>query len=552
MKQKFFHSIIIFGLGSALLVASSCKKLINDAYANPNAPVQVPIESILPNVIGGFSAFYTLNGSGYGLQSDGILLGRYIQYFGSQTAGENYGEMGGTMSSDNTGGIWGTVYFGQGENVNKIIEWGTQQQKWDYVGVAWAIRAWGWLTLTNQYGDAILQQAFNPNLQQFKYDSSALFYDSTRAICFRALSFLNMTGGNVSQANLAIGDAYFYGGDESKWKEFVYGILARSYNDLTNKDIYTANDYADSAIKYASLAMTTNDDNATSKFAGGGTSGLNNYYGPFRGNMGTIRQGAYIANLMSGLNDTAFTGAYDPRAPYLLRENINGTYEGFIPWLGTSSLGANDYPQNVWGNVTASSTAAPAVDNSRYIFDNTAEYPIMTASEMQLILAESYLRKGNAAAALTAYTNAISLNFDMLTTKYSTNIPANLAITPASKAAYLANPAVVPSTAAGLTMTHILLQKYIALYGWGVNETWTDMRRFHYTDMDAVTNSGHQVYASFTVPTGPYLVSTNNGKLAYRCRPRYNSEYLYDVPELTRIGAENGDYNTDECWFSQK
>jgi hypothetical protein len=35
-------------------------------------------------------------------------------------------------------------------------------------------------------------------------------------------------------------------------------------------------------------------------------------------------------------------------------------------------------------------------------------------------------------------------------------------------------------------------------------------------------------------------------------RPRYNSEYLYDVPELTRIGALAADYNTLEMWFSQK
>ena len=173
----------------------------------------------------------------------------------------------------------------------------------------------------------------------------------------------------------------------------------------------------------------------------------------------------------------------------------------------------------------------------------------MTASEMQFILAESYLRKGNNAAALTAYTNGISLNFDMLTTNYANNIPAASVITAASKAAYLANPAVVPA-ATNLTLTHIMLQKYIALYGWGVNETWTDMRRYHYTDLDPVTSK--QVYADFTPPSGIYLVSTNNGKLVYRCRPRYNSEYLYDIPELTRIGALNVDYNTVECWFSQK
>ena len=96
-----------------------------------------------------------------------------------------------------------------------------------------------------------------------------------------------------------------------------------------------------------------------------------------------------------------------------------------------------------------------------------------------------------------------------------------------------------------------MLQKYIALYIWGAQQTWTDMRKFHYVDLDPVT--GKQVYANFAPPSGVNLISTNNGKLTYRMRPRYNSEYLYDVPELTRIGAyQYADYNTYECWFSQK
>ena len=552
MRYKLFNLIFILSAGVGLLI-SSCTKKIDDAYQNPNALVVEPVETLLAPVIDGFSYYYTANGSGFGLMNDGVLLGRYIQYWGSTTSGELYGQMGGVIgASDNTGSIWGTVYFGQGQNVNKIIEWGTQQQKWDYVGVAWAIRAWGWLTLTNEYSDAPLQQAFNTSLSQFKYDTQDMFYDSTRAICLRAISFLNRTDGAVSQANLAKGDYYFYGGDVSKWKKFVYGILARSYNDLTNKAIYTANHYADSAIKYASLAMSSNTDNAMSKFQGGPSSPPNSYYGPYRANLGTIRQGQYIADLMSGRNAGAFTGVLDPRTAYMLRENALGTYEGFIPWKGTSGLGSNDYPQNFWGNATATSTAAPAVNNSRYIFQDTAEYPIMTASEMQFILAESYLKKGDQASALAAYTNGISLNFDMLTTVYPQNIPAAKVITPASKAAYLANPAIVPA-AGGLTLTDVMLQKYIALYGWGVNETWTDMRRYHYNvDNDPAT--GVPVYANLAVPTANLgdLYPTNNGKLVNRCKPRYNSEYLYDVPELTRIGAENPDYNTYECWFSLK
>ena len=557
MQNKIFKSIFFLSLFSIIFMGS-CKKKIDAAYLNPNAAIVEPVESILSGVIGSMTAFFSSAGTGYGVQADAILMGRYIQYWGTQTNAENYGQMGGVMPpSDATGSVWAAVYYGQGQNVNKIIQWGSEQQKWDYVGVAWAIRAWGWLELTNEYGDAILKEAFNTNLSQFHYDTQPEFYDSCRAICFRSLSFLNRTDGNVSQANLAIGDAYFYKGDVNKWKKFVYGILARSYIDISNKTIFTTNYYADSVIKYASLAMTTNDDNAAVKVAGGTTSAVNNYFGPFRGNIGAIRQGAYIADLMSGKIDSAFKDVNDPRAWYILRENFNRTFKGFTPWLGISGLAPNEYPKNFWGNsvpdVTGapSSTAASTPDSSRYLYQNTSPWPLMTASEMQFDIAEAALRKGDRTTALTAYINAISLNFDMLTTTYPQNIPAANVITPGVKAAYLAIPSVVPS-ASGLTLTHIMLQKYIALYAWGVQETWVDLRKFHYTDIDPTNPVTQKVYTGFFPPSGVNLISTNNGKLVNRNRPRYNSEYLYDIPELTRIGALNLDYNTFEMWFSQK
>lgn len=547
----------LFLTGFCLLGMASCKKKIDEAYLNPNAPVIVPIETILPGVIGGLSAYNSAAGSNYGVQIDDILLGRYIQYWGSTASGENYGSMGGTISSDNTGGIWATVYYGHGQNVNRIIQWGTEQQKWDFVGVAQAIRAWDWLELTNQYGEAILKEAFNTSQSQFNYDSQPEFYDSCRVICHRALSNLSRTDGNVSPANLAQSDAYFLGGNINKWKKFVYGILARSYIDLSSKTIFTTNGYADSVIKYANLSQSSNADNALATFSTVNSSnGFNSYFGPTRSNIGTMRQGGYIADLMSGLNAGAFTGVTDPRTWYMLSENANGTFKGVSPWLGMSqylsgTTPTSNYPKNFWRHPTQNSTTGTN-DSAKYVYSNGGPWPMMTASEMQFSLAEAAFRKGDKTTALTAYTNAISLNFDMLTTTYASKIPASKVITPAMKDAYMSNASVVPTSSANLTLTMIMLQKYIALYGWGTHQTWTDMRKYHYTDIDPST--GGQVYANFTPPpTSPinYLTSTNNGKYAYRCRPRYNSEYLYNVPELTRIGAyQNLDYITYPCWFT--
>jgi hypothetical protein len=451
---------------------------------------------------------------------------------------------------DNGGSVWATVYYGQGANVNRIIQWGMEQEKWDYVGAALAIRAWGWLELTQEYDIGIIREAFNSNLTSFHYDDPSLVFDSCRAVAHRAIEFLNRTDGNVSQANLAIGDAYFNGGDRNKWIKFVYGILARSYNDLSFKNMYLPSGYADSAIKYANLAMSTNADNATVKVIGPPQNGQINYWGPARGNFGTYRQGDFVARLMSGSDSTAFSTVPDPRRWYMLSENLKGNFVGLKPWAGFSTADSN-YPKNYWRNATPTSTVAPTLDTSRYLYQNASPWPMMTASEMQFIIAEAALRKGDRPMALDAYINGISLNFDMLTTTYSQNIPAGKEITPAVKAAYLTNPIIVPS-AANLTLTHIMNQKYIALYVWGTLETWVDMRKFHYNDLDPQT--GKKVYAGIILPNpslSTELISTNLQQYTYRMRPRFNSEYLYDIPELTRIGAyQFPNYNTFKTWFA--
>lgn len=548
------------------LFAVSCSKKLDDAYLNPNAPTVVPIETLLPGIIGSMVGASSTTGVSGGVAGDALVIGRYIQYWGDYNGQSNasyiYDEMGGpAFTSATLATIWNGFYFGQGQNLNQVINWGSQQQKWDYVGVALAIRAWGWLELANEYADGIIvREAFNTNLQQFDYDPQSLAYDTCRDVCFQALAYLSRTDGNVSATNLAIGDAFMNGGDVNKWKKFVYGILARSYAYLANKAVYASGDYADSVIKYCGLAQQTNDDNTTAKFSGNvNVSGNNSYFGPTRGNVGGLRQAAYIVGMMTGQNPT-FAGVFDPRAFYMLRMNLGGTFQGITPWLGngpgggfTTAAGDPNFPPNFWGNTAApQSASAPSgattgtLDSGRYLFRNNAEFPLMTASEMQFLLAEAEYRKGNKSAALTAYTNGISLNFDMLTQKYALNVPSDQAITPTSEATYLA--AVTPAPE-DLTLSQIMLQKYIALYGWGVQETWVDMRRFHYNgNLDPV--AGTPVYAGFTPPQGQYLYINNGDSLVYRCKPQ-NVEYTYDIPSLTKIGAMNLNYHTYEPWFNQ-
>ena len=557
MKNKFY---ITFSLASAALIGiiffQSCSKKLDDAYLNPNNPVESPLETILPNVINQMTSTAAPpaggGGGSYGPAAESVLMARYIQYWGevsSANANISYDQMGGVYgtASDNTGLVWAMHYYGIGANNMYIISRGIQQQKWDYVGVAHAIFAYSWLTLTEEYGEVILKQAFDGGKSQFDYDPQSAVYDTVRKICDAAITYLNRTDGAVSPTELAKGDGYFLGGDVNKWKKFVYAIKARSFAHLSNKAIYTTSGYADSVIKYCDLSVQVNADNAMQKWVGGNFSGTNNYYGQYRGNIGSIRQSAFIADLLTGANASSpFTGVPDPRTPYIINENTNGTYKGVLPGQGTSGLATADQPKNFWRAAFAS-TSTSSGDSGRYIFNNLAPYPVITASDIQFMKAEAAFRKGDKITALAAYTKGIDLSFDLLQTVYEGRIPTVSKITPATKTAYMGNTKVIPATPAGLTLSHIMLQKYIALYGYGFNETWTDLRRYHYTDLDPQT--GKYVYAGFTLPTP--LNVYNNGKPVYRARPRYNSEYLYNIPALQSIGALASDYHTKEQWFSQ-
>lgn len=543
MKRNYItvKTLVILAFASTLL---ACQKKLDEAFPNPNAGVRAPVESLLPGIISNMGGSSAAAGSAYGTANDGMQIGRYVQFWATNTSGNQFDQMGGaTGASDLMGSVWAMHYYGMGQNLKRMIQWSIEEKKWDYAGVGFAMSAWSWLTTADMYGDIIVREAFRADQLVFNYDEQSIVYDTVRQICRQAIVYLNNTGDSASPANLAKGDAFFYNGDVNKWKKFVYAVMARSFNHLSNKASYNA----DSVIFYCNLAINSNADNGTLRFANTGITGTSNFYGPVRGNVGTMRQTEFIANLLNG--DNAIFGAVvDPRAAYLIRENPNNTYKGIRPNAAASGLAVANQPANFWGGIFTTAVSPTSDADCRYIFKNGSPFPIISASEVKFMLAEAQYRKGNKAAALTAYTDGIRLNFDLLINDYGSSVPAARTMTTATRDAFVLNPTIVP-TAANLTLSHIMLQKYIALYGYNALETWVDMRRFHYTDIEPGKTT--PVYNGFTVPTGINLFANNNGKLVYRCRPRYNSEYLYNIKELTRIGAIALDYHTVEQWFSK-
>jgi hypothetical protein len=546
MKNKLILAGL-FCIFSACI--TSCTKKIDEAYQNPNASVRVPPEELLPQIISAMAGNY----AGHGTMWDIRYIGAYVQNWQYVNTLSNFDRMGFNNSvGDVAQSTWRMHYYDIGQNNQRMMQWAAEEEKWDYVGVGKAIEAWSWMILTDYYGEVILKDAFNTSLLTFKYDKQEEVYEYVKQLSYQALQNLNRTDGNSSQANLAKGDAYFYNGDANKWKKFVNGLLARVHHRYSNKSsLYKP----DSVIHYANIAIKEHTDNAMVRFAATNIGATNNFYGPFRNNLvglstaspTAIRQGAYIANLMSGRN-SAFTDVEDPRAIYMLRLNSNGTFIGVQPNRGQAVIDSMNRPENFWGASQRSGVNNTAGTNPRYIFRNDAPFPIMTAAEMHFLKAEAAFKKNDKATALTAYKEGIRQNFNMLMSPdFNVNVPAGMELTATIRDEFLNDTDVVPTNVNDLKLSMIMLQKYIALFGHGVLETWVDMRRYRYISADP-SGTG-QVYADFQVPTGTDLFQENNGKLVYLYYPRFNSEYVWNINELERIGATVLDYHTKEPWF---
>lgn len=570
MKNKFLK-IGITAL-VVLISASGCKKYL-DINSDPDTPQNPDASSVFPAMLGAIPR---------GLQFDGRYSSKYVQNFGAASTGtvNNMDRQGYNAGSDVNGDIWRQCYFGLGANLDYIIKSGSEKGQWDYVGAAQVLKGMMFQYATDYHGEIIFTEAFKENKAFFKYDDQEDIYAGIDSILRAGIASLERSDINVASSRLSKGD-YVYSGNVSRWIKYAWGLLARNAHRITNKSIYNA----DSVIAFCNRSLVDVNDDFLIPFDAVKNDDAN-FFGTYRNNLSSFRQSDFIARLLDG---TVLTGVpassatafnRDPRLKHLLTcsedtTNGNGGYRGVGPatgdpfaaltlptnsyavgstnWINARKRVAGMWTDSSYKEIAFNANPSSAVFNplyKHYLFADKAVFPIMTASEIQFIKAEAAFRKGDLTTALSAYTSGINLHFDFINRstfpRGNVTIFNGAPITAASRTAYL-NGNNVKRTTASLTLTDIMLQKYIALWGWGFFETFVDIRRYHWNDLDPQT--GLQVYNSMVFPN-PFFADNLN-KPVYRVRPRYNSEYVWNRDELLRIGGLNLDYHTYECWFSK-
>lgn len=521
MKLKFATIYAV----SAVLAFSSCKKYL-DINQDPNNPDAVESALLLPPIQQNFA---------HGIHIDNRYIGRYVQHwhFGA-SANDQWDQHGFVVNTDRGGAMFRSVYWRGGLNLENMIQEAKANEKWDYVGVGYALKAYGWQTLTDIHGELIIKQAYDQSRSTFDYDDQQFIYEEVVKLCDTALSFLARTDGKVSESALGRGDLIFKGKKEL-WVKFVNGLLARNMIHLSKKSsLFDAN----KVIQWVDNSFSGNTEDALSP--NNGTIAADaSPFGPLRSAISgeealhSMGQSGYAVQLMNGtlLGNTVI----DPRMAVMLVASDDGTFRGLTPAAGQpTSIPAAQRVKSLYN--TAMGTAPAATNLGKYLWRSNAPTPLMTYAELQFIKAEAAFLKDDKITAFNAYKNAVGASLDFVKTHAGV---AGLDITATQRAAYLADPAIVPANEMGLTLAHIMVQKWIALYGWGSHEVWADMRKYEYDNT---------VYTGFTLPT---LFNANNSKVVQRLRWRYNSEYVWNSESLNKLGALEADFHTVPLWFTK-
>ncbi|MBA4408934.1 MAG: SusD/RagB family nutrient-binding outer membrane lipoprotein [Bacteroidota bacterium] len=593
MRKILISFIILLVIGF-----SSCTDTWLDVNKNVDAPDWVnPILRLGP-VLASYE----------GIQFDLRAAAPLSQYFsGTSTYVSNFGVSHSYIAgSDAAGESWRMTYWLQGMNVENIINDSRDLGQFRLAGIGLTVKAYSWHILASLHGDIPVKDAYVPGLLSHNYDSQEYAFSKVRSWARQAIAEFEKADATIYPASLSTADL-IYKGDAAKWKKFAYAVLARNYIAMSKKNVA----YLDSAVICADLSFASASDDPSLTFQATGVSSTSNFFGVLRGNLTNVfAQSDYITQVMTGtIPNYSASGAIEGLSPYQMVTDTATLDPRAILLLGTLDTMQVDQAKikkgtykfvgtrltnaaacTFWGLTTAPTVATSGT--GRWLYRDDAPWPLSSYAEIQFVKAEALYLKGQKAEAFVAFKNGVAGHMEFVKrlivpgilvknakNKQTSVIGDKITAARFSQLAteYLNSKFVNGMQLADFTLSNIMMQKYVALFPWSL-DTWNDLRRYHY---DLVLGSGGvpvsgtswtndvayhkldsdpaRVYKGFFLPSADVVnrrtkfATANLGSPAYRLRPRYNSEYMWNLPSLQKLLPIPGDkdnYNTSQVWFT--
>jgi len=498
-----------------------------DINNSPNATQECGPELRLPYVLAETIDFYGSHGTrtAHLTQQAGYIYSPTARYYMMQ----NW-----QFANNADAWVWQCWYGYAWVNIEEMMKDAEDVEAYHYIGVGKILKAFGNGTLVDAYGYMAYQDGIAGNIQP-DYDDAEYVYSQILPLIDEGIEDLQKTQG-TNAPDLSVGDM-MYSGDVAKWIKFAYGVKARFMSHLTKKaegtDLLAYNPTG--ILSNISKSFGSNDDDAVYY----GEEDNSSQWSIQRVNMGSSNKPGklwkdYLFNTVDTINgdgESWNSGVVDPRTEVLIPKILSGDNAGQFSYsIDLSEVNSSPTSSNV-NYVGLRSTT----DNLLFYTQKTSPYFLLSYSELKFIEAETYFRQGNTSSALTAYHDAIQANMDVL------GIPAD------QSAAFMASEAVA-QTASELTLSHIMIQKYIALtYS---PEAWTDMRRCDYCiGADGTYDYDAGVYKGFKRPTYVYETAfPQDDDYIRRYQMAYYERY-YNASKVTALGVFENDYMTTPVWW---
>ncbi len=427
--------ILAFGIFSVLLQGCSDFESTN---TNPNQPGKVPAAALIPNIL------YTCMGE------DGDVAnstGMYSTFVGGDMGGcwaqhlskvqyndeERYKPRGGVVQD-----FWETIYEDVVNDANKMYIIATEENNKNLQGIALVLKAYGFSVLTDCYGDIPFSEALKASegLYKPKYDKQEDVYTGILAFLDEAQTLMAPGNGEVPASSDVM-----YKGDITKWKKFAGSLKFRCLMRISSKKNVAADLQA---IVNSGNWFSSNSDDAAFVFNTAQPTANPFYETVVFGNRAEWKVNSVLINMLSNLGD--------PRLPVYAQKASDSTYRG-------KPSGYNNVPSAAFGYKNISAIG------KKYLAAN-APGVFMSYAELCFLLAEAKQKSFISTGTVEGY--------------YKSGIEASLIFNGITKPAdvdnYLSKPVVDIAASPGNELQRIAEQKWIALFGQGI-EAWTEWRR---------------------------------------------------------------------------
>jgi hypothetical protein len=544
MKKIFY---ILF----TLLIFSSCKKWL-DVNNSPNsANSAVPTaEQRLPPILYQFVNSYESLGTRV------ALLCQQLAVTNASNNNWNFTRWNSTASS--VAFPWQAWYVNTAVNFTPLIEAAEKVGAYHYEGVAKIIKAWGFGAIADAYGMMPYDQFDDPSTFTPKFDDGSYVQKQILELLDEGIADL----GKVQDANapaLSKGDV-LNGGNTDTWIRLAHSLKARFMVHLSKKSDFNPQAILDELA----LGIQTDDQNTIYNYIDQGPTITNASQDALQyGNTGTSARVTklYVDYITNNYTDapTGTNNMIDPRLTLLIpsMQDWNGNFilsQGVDMASPLPSTGPKAYSYSTTTNkfsnpdsiyiILRKTPYAPAAgqriqSTGTWYTQRGSKGVLVTNAEMRFIEAEMKLRQSKLSEALTAYKAGIRSHMTIM----GINV---------SDINNFLNSTSVIKDPAKLTMSHIMIQKYIALsYS---PEIFCDLRRMNYcTDASGNYNEATGVYKGFKRPSHVFTDAYPNPTDWPRRLAVASYEINYNIDEVLKAdpNASKPTYLNEPVWWDK-